>query len=423
MAQRRKSSRRTAIRCVMSVTSALLQISVEADGQVCSNPGAVKRRAFALTEDIDVCSQAVRPVISAPEKDDATRLAAVQEATQEDMVSPSAPIGTLGSLRVLYGTAAQIVSDPAEDEPPMKRYGGLQQAPKRYEEPHSGHVRKADESSPASGIPGASLNDLHGSALLQQDIVENREEWMDWPESGKSRPASADNDTAQSSEIPALVTTQPVMDKSRSSRMLSTGRKPSVNVSDPAPVQPSGPTADRSDPSHQAGPSRRGRSPVITHQEPIRTFHVPLRAAAMMAGHTSYASGTPCPRPNRRGGPNIVRTGPPSLLNSSRPSRPVMTVDMHDFGQYAVAETRETDPDKVKRQKDAFRAVTPITGRGPFSYYTNSERITWLRQRCSDLTCSGATHDGPEEEAQYSSTTRIQLPHPVQAAIPARSGI
>lgn len=79
---------------------------------------------------------------------------------------------------------------------------------------------------------------------------------------------------------------------------------------------------------------------------------------------------TPCPRPTRPGRLALA----PIVNNRARPSK-ATTMDIYTEGQggYAEAEALPVDPEKKQRQQEAFRAVTPITGRGPYSYYTNSE--------------------------------------------------
>lgn len=333
----------------------------------------MKRRAFALTEDIDVCSQAIRPVTWTLTANDAARLDAVQEASQEDVNASAAPIGTLGSLRALYGTAAQISSNTTEDELPLRRYGGFQKASKLAALPRSAGVRAPLEPPPAADAAGASLTDLHGNALFQEDITEDMEDWMDWPDSAKSRPGSPVGHTIRLEETSSRVSDKMVLGSPGSASHSSSGHQAAGGPAEEVDPRLMIPVAcGLPDPSTQAGPSRPAASLVPQRQASIRTSHI-LERTAMLPGDPSHAFETPCPRPGSRSGIKSVRTGHPSLLNSSRPNRPAMTVDMHDFGQYAVAETGETDPDKSKRQKDAFRAVTPITGRGPYSYYTNSE--------------------------------------------------
>lgn len=270
----------------------------------------------------------------------------------------------------MHGTAAKITSDPVEDEPSLRRYGGIRKAGKEKGVTRDSRDQKLTMALSSQEAPGASLDNLHGSALLWGDIDEKREDWMDWPaDSAKPRPGSAVQEPAQSSGQLGMVADPPPPEESCLS-----------SVSSPADHQHLDPSiqqhaytvpADSDGPglSNHAGPS------TANYRAPLRISHATTETPAMLAPATMHANETPCPRPKSRGGTKTVRTAHPSLLNSSRPHRPAMTVDMHDFGQYAVAEPREADPDKLKRQKDAFRAVTPITGRGPYSYYTNSKQL------------------------------------------------
>lgn len=89
------------------------------------------------------------------------------------------------------------------------------------------------------------------------------------------------------------------------------------------------------------------------------------------------------PQRSRVSGPSIasastgrksVWTGHPCLVNVSA-RRGATTADLFEEGDagYAFVDAPPADPEKRQRQEEAFKAVTPITGRGPYSYYTNSE--------------------------------------------------
>ena len=90
------------------------------------------------------------------------------------------------------------------------------------------------------------------------------------------------------------------------------------------------------------------------------------------------ASDTPCPIPIGRLTRSIRlgRFEPIDVGQAHAMTSPARTLDLlagQDGRGYAVPDELREDPEKRKRQKEAFSGVTPITGRGPCSYYTNSQ--------------------------------------------------
>lgn len=322
--------------------------------QVCSNPAAVRRRAFALTEDFEIASQAVRP------QKTMNKLAYVPAISQIDEMSEgtSTPstIDAAGrleatqkehlpsSLRDLHGSDLQIPSS-APAYPPARTKVALQK-----EESVDMVMPSSTPPEAVSDAPTPDGFDLDDIGDLAQDGDVNF---------GKALfPSSEDTDAAGSSD--------PLNLRSPARPPARTLQRPHEPIAGPSNYaqRTREPLRDLGNQSDQ----RRTSDTRVPVSEPTK------RMGSRMDQPDRSTHESPCPppgqvRPNAK--PKPVRTGPSALLNARRGT--VMTMDALDAGRYAVAEELPLDPEKRQRQHEAFRAVTPITGRGPYSYYTNSE--------------------------------------------------
>jgi hypothetical protein len=281
--------------------------------QVCSNPAAVRRRAAQITEEIEPASQVVRaPVVRAA----------------EFLASSSPDRRVLGSIALVEGSdSIHPSSDPVEPTPQPSRSAArsLGQA-----------SILGSRSSPAvmvSQEANGSFRNVSSSGVLDERPM-------------NARMSAGPSEDQNGSKKPRLLDPTPA----RSFRSDSVAQRRATA----SPVsQRTRASARYAQQAQQVGPSR-----------------------IIMASSTPPGSSfeTPCPRPNNRGRmiDGIRETGP-----SRGPPRTVDGMfEGRDAGGYAVAPPMPEDPEVRERQADAFRGVTPIRGRGPYSYYTNSERST-----------------------------------------------
>lgn len=148
--------------------------------------------------------------------------------------------------------------------------------------------------------------------------------------------------------------------------------------------------------------SRLGDSPPLRMENPSSPVTATLArdrafARSRRNGPTENIIDTPCNGLGRR--PGRLALAP--IMNRSNATK-ATTLDLFTDGQgvYAEAETGPVDLEKKQRQEEAFRAVTPITGRGPFSYYTNSALLPATSAQESDICSCCSDKRSEAEEAE-----------------------
>ena len=420
---------------------------IKADIQVCHNPQMVKKRALAVTEEVEIASQAVRPSL---ENDSEEEFPSSPPLDEENVTGYEA----FGTLQALHGSGLH----PQEANNVVAPY--LRPAVYSYRA-SSGidHDQRRQYGS------ASSLEAVHGIALFGDGA--QGDDWPDdWlePEGNAEKPnnvasaASPPHATAgpgdeengkirddvrlpgeppgniaadelvaastplteihngstrsspRSSIHPAVSTNASTIDGDDGIVTQSSSGDTLPSVQKGLPAFRAAATRYADDSIGHAGPSRLHTAPNAAHQQAQRgtAAEYTVLRSGNRNGIESPSFETPCPRrpmPNSR-----IRTGPIALLNAHRGITTSDVLEGHDGG-HAVPDAMSTDPEKRQRQQEAFKAVKPITGRGPFSYYTNSEQ---LYKFCAapaenaDLSCITLAREETQTQCGSRSGDRVQ---------------
>jgi len=374
----------------------------------------VQMRALAVTEEVEIASQAVRPAL---EFEDEEYPPTSSLSDQENTPGFQA----FGTLHALHGTGL-LPHDQADGTVPFRRPAvysfrdgaGLDHVQRQLERPRLSLEERqgtilpvdAEEDWPAdllepeglasnaelpklvmaSALPhmSSSMGGRKFSKRMTDDVPPAGEvagkEGLDElvpPSSSHSNPltnATAALSSPRNSAQAAALT----FSSSGGLREGDTVTQPSSADSPPKvqqglPAFRAAATRYNDDSAQHAGPSRPYLAPHhVDNRHQPEPHHASIRTASKArdaAGPNSPSFETPCPR--RPIANSRIRTGPVSLLNSYRGITTSDVLEGQDGG-HAVPAAMPIDPEKRQRQQEAFKAVKPITGRGPYSYYTNS---------------------------------------------------
>ena len=331
----------------------------------------VRKRALAISEEVEIASQAVRPAHEDDDREESPSSLAIEGDDPSDMQ-------TFGSLQELHG--ADLVPEVITEIPPTYR------RPAVYEFRLGGYTGDTQ-----GRIDNPSMSQQNNSGMSL--TVAGDGDWpADWLEPEGSAPSAieADADLASPSEQGAVAAVDkdeqiPAHRSSAQATTSSNDQPPAAQAeaaatqsssADSSPIIQRGLSAFRAaatrygiDGPCNAGPSRPRVAPQ-SHLQQLDVAH-DGRSSKIKSSVQSPSPSfeTPCPR--RPIANSRIRTGPIALLNSHRGITTSDVIEGQDGG-HAVPDALPIDPEKRQKQQEAFKAVKPITGRGPYSYYTNS---------------------------------------------------
>lgn len=335
-----------------------------------------------MTQDIDIASQVVRPQRSASQRPFVPAVSQIDEMSEGPSTPGNADVTAAAtqkdhvpsSLRDLHGSDLQTPS--SEQSHPVAVASRMLRKEESADMIMPSSTPPESESTDTALVDGFDVNGIDdlavdGDANFGRSLVSSGDK--ENSHSGSSDPLNLHDADITSSRKASRVNQHPFDDHTPEAGPSDYARRGRLPLQDLAnqPVAKARPSKTLSKASTDTLGSSERQS-VSTEYHGVHTAPS-RRVEPRMDRPNNETLRTPCPAPgNSRSKPRPVRTGPSALLNARRGT--TVTTDSMDAGNYAVSDVLPTDPEQRQRQQDAFRAVTPITGRGPFSYYTNSKR-------------------------------------------------